>query len=73
MVIRLTMTFSTCIINLRIRKRSKYMTDAKWNKLMEEARKESEKPGYGARCAAKRKAAGAGEFKKGNPQTLILS
>jgi hypothetical protein len=49
------------------------MTDAKWNKLMEEARKESEKPGYGARCAAKRKAAGAGEFKKGNPQTLILS
>ena len=51
----------------------KKMTDAKWNKLMEKARKESEKPGYGARCAAKRKAAASGEFRKGSSHELILS
>ena len=49
------------------------MTDAKWNKLMEEKRIESEKPGYGARCAAKRKAEGSGEFRKGNRFEAILS
>jgi len=49
------------------------MNDKAWEKLMEQKRIESEKPGYGARCAAKaRKVA---KTRKGdqNVQELILS
>lgn len=45
------------------------MTDKEWNKIMEQKRKEASKPGYGARCAAKAKAAKT----RGSRQELILS
>lgn len=47
------------------------MNDKEFEKIMEQKRKDAEKPGYGARCAAK--AAKIGKSCKGSAQELILS